>query len=595
MRGGGPAPDGGRCGCAGLKPARRGGPATLPFPLSGDAARGEPAGGIFFRHRAGTAKTSRAPPRPIRCCPADQQETPMTLRALAAIALLASPLLAQSQPATTKPSGFSLTIYSTADPATFDPQQLAQQRLMNPYNAWQLKLPGYGVVREVRGIDLKEGENTLRFTDVASGIDPTTVSFQSLTAPDAAAVLEQNYEYDVVNASKLLEKYLGKEIEITRKKATGPEAEEQIVGKLLSQDSSNIVVESGRDGGVVVVSRADVSGVRLAKQETGLITKPTLVWKVAADKGGHHDAQVTYQTDGLTWRADYNIVINKDDTAADIGAWVSILNESGASYPDAKLKLVAGDVQRIQPQQQPGYAFARKSMALEDRAGAAGFQEKAFFEYHLYTLGRATSVSNNSTKQIELFDPKSNVPVTKTFVYYGLPEQMRYWFTPEPNQDRNLGTQSNKKVDIYLQIKNTQQNGLGIPLPAGRLRVYKKDPADNMNEFIGEDVIQHTPKDEEVLVKLGTAFDIVGERKQTEFTANFDGHVITESFEIKLRNHKTEPVKVIVRENLFRWTNWEITKSSDKWEKQDYRTIHIPVEVPAGGEKTVTYSVKYTW
>jgi hypothetical protein len=187
------------------------------------------------------------------------------------------------------------------------------------------------------------------------------------------------------------------------------------------------------------------------------------------------------------------------------------------------------------------------------------------------------------------------VPVTKTFVYYGLPANMRYWFTPEPNQDRNLGTQSNKKVDIYLQIKNTEQNGLGIPLPAGRLRVSKKDPADNTNEFIGEDVIQHTPKDEEVLVKLGTAFDIVGERKQTEFNANYDGHVITESYEIKLRNHKKEPVTVIVRENLFRWTNWEITRSSDKWEKQDYRTIHIPVEVPAGGEKVVTYSVKYTW
>ena len=226
---------------------------------------------------------------------------------------------------------------------------------------------------------------------------------------------------------------------------------------------------------------------------------------------------------------------------------------------------------------------------------AEGFQEKAFFEYHLYTLGRPTSVSDNSTKQIELFPSKSNVPVNKTYVYYGLPESMRYWVTPEPNQDRNLGNQSNKKVDIYLRIQNSEKNGLGIPLPAGRLRVYKRDEADAANEFVGEDVIQHTPKDEEVLVKLGTAFDIVGERKQTDFTANYDGHVITESFEIKVRNHKQQPVQVIVRENLFRWTNWEITKSSDKWEKQDARTIHFPVDIAAGGEKTVTYTVKYTW
>jgi hypothetical protein len=228
-------------------------------------------------------------------------------------------------------------------------------------------------------------------------------------------------------------------------------------------------------------------------------------------------------------------------------------------------------------------------------APKGGFEEKPFFEYHLYTLGRETSLSNNSTKQIELFDARSNVPVTKTYVYYGLPENMRYWVTPEPNQDRNLGNQSNKKVDIYLQIKNTQKNGMGIPLPAGRMRVYKRDEADKTNEFIGEDVIQHTPKDEEVLVKLGTAFDIVGERKQTDFHADYGGHVITESFEIKLRNHKDQPVHVLVRETLFRWTNWEITKSSDKWEKVDARTIHFPVDVPANGDKTVTYSVKYTW
>jgi hypothetical protein len=224
-----------------------------------------------------------------------------------------------------------------------------------------------------------------------------------------------------------------------------------------------------------------------------------------------------------------------------------------------------------------------------------GFEEKSFFEYHLYTLGRETSLADNSTKQIELFPAKANVPVSRTFVYYGLEPQYRFFIPPEPNQDRNLGTQSNKKVDIYLQLKNSEANGMGIPLPAGRIRVYKKDEADSAQEFIGEDVIQHTPKDEEVLIKLGSAFDIVGERKQTDFSANYDGHVITESFEITIRNHKKEDVHVIIKENLLRWTNWEITKSSDKWEKQDYRTIHIPIDVPPDGTKKVTYSVKYTW
>ena len=510
-----------------------------------------------------------------------------TAKPLIIALILAVPLLAQSKPAADD-SKFSLTIYSTADPATFDPQDLARQRLANPYNRWQMRLPGYGVVRETRPIELKDGQNEIRFSDVASGIDPTTVAFADLTNPGGTSVLEQNYEYDVVSAGKLLEKYLGQDVTITQKVGQGVA---NATGTLLASDPSNVVIKT--NNGVVVVARSEVISVQLA-EAGGLITKPTLVWKVAADKGGKHDAQVTYQTDGLTWRADYNIVVNKTDTAADIGAWVSILNESGASYPEAKLKLVAGDVQRIQPPQ-PGYPMMAQRLAKAADIGGAGFQEKAFFEYHLYTLGRTTSLGNNSTKQIELFENKSDVPVTKTFVYYGLPENMRYWIAPEPNQDRNLGTQSNKKVDIYLQIKNSEKNGLGIPLPAGRLRVYKKDEADNTNEFIGEDVIQHTPKEEEVLVKLGTAFDIVGERKQTDFAADFNARWITESFEIKVRNHKQEAVKLLIRESLFRWVNWEITKSSDKWEKQDYRTIHFPVDVPAGGEKVVTYTVKYTW
>jgi hypothetical protein len=519
-----------------------------------------------------------------------------------AVSLVAGAACAQeTKTPTTNPADTtganSLTIYSTADPASFDPQQLAQQRAANPYYAWQYKLPGYGIVRQTRDIDMSAGENTVQFSDVATGIDPTTVSFKSLSDP-AATVLEQNYEYDVVSADKLLQKYVGKQVSVVKKisdPAGGNAQKEAVAGLLLSFDASNLVIAARPRGGAEILSRADLSSISLADGGADLVTKPTLVWKVATTKAGRQATQVTYQTDELTWRADYNVTINKDDSAADLGAWVSILNESGAAYPDAHVKLVAGDVQRVQPQQNAYGVMAATKAADELNFTEHGFAEKSFFEYHLYTLGRTTSLANNSTKQIELFSPKTNVPVTKTFVYYGLPAQWQYYIAPSPNMDRNLGTDSSKKVDTYLQIHNTEKDGMGMPLPAGRIRVYKRDEADQSSEFIGEDVIQHTPKDETVLVKLGSAFDIVGERKQTDFTVNSNGHEMTESFEIRLRNHKTQPVDVIVKENLFRWANWEITACSDHWDKQDYRTIHIPVHVETGAEKVVTYTVKYTW
>ena len=517
------------------------------------------------------------------------------IRSLAATvmaAALVAPAAAQNTKPATQPAapGFALTVYSTADPAQFDPQQYAALRRQNPYYATQNPLPGYGVVRETRPITLEKGENTLRFADVAAGIDPTTVAFQSLT--DAAtAVLEQNYEYDLVSPEKLLEKYVGKKVTLRRSGEGGKE--EVIEGELLANDGGNLVLKAG--GQVRVISRQGISEVALA-DAGGLITQPTLVWKLSTDAGGKQMARVTYQTDGLTWRADYNFVIAPDDAAVDVSAWVTLLNESGKSYPNAALKLVAGDVQRIQPPQQ-GYASRARLLPVADAAKeATGFQEKSFFEYHLYTLGRRTSLGDNSTKQIELFPPVANVPAEKIFVYYGLPERYRTLaYNNSPNTDRDLGTEMNKQVDTYLQLTNAEKNGMGMPLPAGRIRVYKRDPADGSQEFIGEDVIGHTPREEKVRIKLGSAFDLVGERRQTDFTVNAGGHVITESFEIKLRNRKKEPVTILVKENLFRWLNWEITASSDKWEKQDSRTIHFPIVVKPDEERVVTYTVKYTW
>ncbi len=519
------------------------------------------------------------------------------------IVLIPTIAFAQARPRDNPPaepeSRFSITIYSTADVATFDPRELAEQRKMDP----DYKIPGYGVIRETRRIPLIAGENLLKFTNVAAGIDPTTVSFKSLTAPESTAVLEQNFEYDLVNPDKLLEKYLGKNIIINRKQETRPGERnfpETIEAKLLAFTHDQLVLETNnKQLPVQVIPRnQDITELKLFDLKTGLITRPTLVWKIAAERAGEHDVLVSYQTDNITWRADYSVVVNAKDTAADLSSWVTLVNESGASYPNARLKLVSGDVQRLVPERQV-FAGGRGGGGGGLFGGDTGFKEKSLFEYHLYTLGRPASISNNSTKQIELFPVKANVPVSKTYVYYGLSTGSR-GFLAQPVTDRDVRDQSNKKVDVYLQLKNTEKNGLGIPLPAGRVRVYKRDEADvqagdeaGALEFIGEDKIDHTPKDETVLVRVGSSFDIVGQHKQTDFTE--DAHTITESFEIKLRNHKKEAAAVIIKENLYRWSQWEIVESSEKFTKQDSRTIHFNVDVAPDQEKKVTYKVKYTW
>lgn len=231
---------------------------------------------------------------------------------------------------------------------------------------------------------------------------------------------------------------------------------------------------------------------------------------------------------------------------------------------------------------------------MEAAGMGGGFQEKSFFEYHLYTLPRRTDILKNSTQQITLFPTARDVDVEKVMVYYGLPDA-RHWIFPEPQADRNLGNQSNKKVDVYIRFQNEEDNNLGMPLPSGKVRVYKQDDADGTLEFIGEDLIDHTPRDEEVLIKIGQAFDVVGERTQTDFSADYNGHWIKESIKLNLRNHKDEPVKVIVKENLYRWVNWEIQQKSHEFEKVDARTVHFTVTVPPRGEQTITYTVRYSW
>ena len=480
----------------------------------------------------------------------------------------------------------ALTIYSTAQPGAIPPEYYRPLPGRGAPNA--AGVPGYEVVSQDRKVSLAAGRTQLRFTDVAALIDPTTVQFVALTDPENTHVLEQNFQFDLVSTDKLLSKYIDKNV--TAQGAQGTQAVD-IAGVLLS--ASDGLVLRGSDGQIHAISQ--YSNLRFAELPGGLITRPTLLWEIASRKGGEQTARVTYQTGGMTWWTDYNLTFTPGANAnagfVDVGAWVSIINQSGAGYEDAKLKLIAGDVQRARP---PALAQVTLAAAAKrsDLGEDAGFAEKSFFEYHLYTLGRRTSLPNNSTKQLELFDAAKHVPARKTLVYFG---QAGMYYGAGVNAERSYGTTSNKKVDVYLEFKNDEKSGLGLPLPKGRIRVSQFDAADRSLEFIGEDVIDHTPKNERVLVKLGSAFDVVGERRQADFAADSKAKWMEEEIEVKLRNHKGEPVEVLVKETMFRWSNWTMKSSSATFEKDDARTVYFPVKIGADAEETLRYRVRYTW
>jgi hypothetical protein len=322
------------------------------------------------------------------------------------------------------------------------------------------------------------------------------------------------------------------------------------------------------------------------------------VWDVNAQRGGAHRTRVSYQTQGMTWWSDYNVTYaegaNANSCRMDVGAWVSIINQSGASYADAKLKLVAGDVHRATQVGAMDAPYPASKALRNSKEESDGFAEKTFFEYHLYTLGRTTTLPDNSTKQIELFPAARRVPCEKLLVYYGAPAGYR-GFLPSPATDRNYGVQSNRKIDVYLQFANSEANGMGMPLPKGRVRVSKLDPADQTLEFIGEDAIDHTPRNEKVLLKLGSAFDVVGDRRQLDFRVDTTRKTMTEEIEVRLRNQKKERVEVMVKENLYRWVNWTITSKSHDYRKDDARTVVFPVAIAPEGEVVVRYTVQYSW
>jgi hypothetical protein len=446
-------------------------------------------------------------------------------------------------------------------------------------------VPGFAMVRQERQVPLAAGRGPVRFADVAALIDPTTVTFTSLTDP-GARVLEQNFQFDLVGTDKLLQRYIDRPLTVERSGAGGTVSAAS--GTLLS--ASDGLVLRGADG--TLTALRDWQALRFGELPGGLITRPTLLWDIDAQRGGDHRVRVTYQTGGITWWADYNLLFTEGRDAnngyVDLSAWVSIINQSGASFPGARLKLIAGDVNRAPQARPPGVMMA---MAREAVADDAGFAQQSFDEFHLYTLGRRTDLANNSTKQIELFEEARRVPAQRQLVFgsgTGVLGRVAAWTAPDfPG--------AGGRVETWLEFRNDKASGLGMPLPAGRVRVSRVDPADSSLEFIGEDVIGHTPRDERVRVRLGSAFDVVGERRQVDFASDERARWMEEEIEVTLRNRKDDAVDVQVRETLYRWSGWRILSNSQPFEKQDANTIVFGAKVPAGGEAKVRYRVRYSW
>jgi len=416
------------------------------------------------------------------------------------------------------------------------------------------------VVKERRRMSIPAGVGQVRFTDVASRIDPTSVHFESLSDPAGTTVLEQNYEYDLVGPTKLLEKYLDKRVTLFTKDGGIH------TGTLLSQSEGKIVLQD--DGGrlQLISGGENLYRIELADLPEGLITRPTLLWETRSAGGGDQLCQVTYMTGGIGWKADYVMIVQEGDAMVDLTGWVTLDNKSGATYKEAKLKLVAGDVHRVKPPVQR-HRDRKRFEVMAMSAPAPQFEEKSFFEYHLYTLQRPTTIRQAQTKQVTLLSA-GNVPAKKVFEYNG--------------------SRTGKKVQVKMEFKNSEENNMGMPLPKGKVRAFKAD-SDGSLEFIGEDEIDHTPKNEELRILLGNAFDLVGERTQLE-QRNLTDSVHEAVWQIKLRNHKEEGVIIKVVEP--QWGDWKVMDASHPYKKKDAKTLEFNVEVPADGEEVVTYTVR---
>ncbi len=439
---------------------------------------------------------------------------------------------------------------------------------------------GTALVQDRRTFTMQKGSNTIDFTDVASGIDPTSVTFVSETDPQGTVVLEQNYLFDLVDSSALLQRYLDQQITVIASDGT------EYKGTLLSGANGSIILRQ-EDGQVIVIGQGSIRDLRFPQLPGGLITRPTLRWLVQAAQAGDQHVQLTYLTSGMNWSADYNLLLATDNQSLDLNGWVTLTNTSGAGYTNAQVKLVAGDVNRLP---QPVQLRAMSDGLVNEAAAAPQVTQSNISEYKLYTINRPVTVGSNETKQVE-FVTGTHVPAHTFFVYDA---SQPYYPGGAPITQQTYGQTGITTVSNYLEFSTGADGGLGAALPAGNVRVYQQD-ADGSALLIGENTIDHTPKGETVQLYLGNAFDLVGSRTQTNFHL-IANNVLEETYEIHLRNHKDSgSVEVRVPEHLFRWSNWEIVNASMDYKQTDSSTIEFRPQVTAGGETVITYTVRYTW
>jgi hypothetical protein len=471
----------------------------------------------------------------------------------------------------------------------------------------------FAVVRERVPLDLKSGVNAVTFSGATVHLEPDSVVLRDPAGKIPLRVLEQNYRADTISPGLLLSLYEGKTLDFMTRDQNGKEI--IVKGKVIRsgyvpnftgarQYGQNFymqqqMMQQAAGSPIIEVDgklRFSLPGEPQfpALTEDSLL-KPQLAWQLATDRAAKFDAELSYVTGGMRWEASYNLIAPEKGNTLDVIGWVTIDNQSGKQFDGATIKLMAGDVSKLQPQEEfAAMEMARK--AARDEMSQAAVTEKAFDEFHLYSLPRATTLRDRETKQVE-FIRATGVKAQTLYIYNGaaLGQQYRGWNSEMIRNNRDYGTQSNPKVWVMREFKNSEDNGLGQPLPKGRTRFYRRDDADGHLEFTGENTIDHTPKNEVVRIYTGDAFDVVGERKRTDYQLNNRNDQIEESFEIKVRNRKSEPVEVRVAERLYRWVNWEIVSKSHDFTKTDSQNIEFRVTVPADGETVVTYRVRYDW
>lgn len=451
----------------------------------------------------------------------------------------------------------------------------------------------FGVVRENIAMDLRDGINEIKFSDITTQLEPDSVILRDPAGKVQLQIREQNFRNDPVSQAMMLSLFEGQEIDFVVYEAQKPDR--TVRGK---------VIRSGYTPQQVSEPIIEVEG-KLQFQSPGLpifpaladqtILKPELSWQLASSQSGPLKAELCYVTGGMSWEADYNLVSSAKSDELDLIGWVTINNQSGRTFENAKIKLMAGDVSKIQTQEQFDGLRMAKQMPMAS-AMPPPVTEKSFDEYHLYTLNDKTTLRDRQTKQVE-FIRATGIKSQRIYVYDGLQLDLQRWGGYNRQNLRNneeLGQDSQNKVAVMREFKNSTENNLGLPLPAGRLRFYQQDE-DRQLEFTGENTIDHTPKNETIRVFTGNAFDLTGERKRTSFKVDSSNKWVDESIEIKVRNHKKEPVEVRVVEHMYRWTNWEITEKSAPFTKTNAEEIEFRVALKPDEEKVITYTVHYSW